>query len=148
MSRVLLLASEKPVPLMAPRGTRTWSGGGVTVTAPGFSVSEHTYYQGAVEALGFAMMPFRAQLDLAPCEDDMRLLKAYIRENFSSGEALELWSLWVGGGGGKRPRVRHCALRELELERLRLLCEPSYEPDYTGDFPKGLISQICLTVTV
>ncbi len=148
MSRVLLLASEKPVPLLEPRGTRTLSAGGTTVTAPGFSVSEHTYYQAAVEALGFAMMPFRAELDLTPREDDLHLFTAYIRESFSPGEALELWSLWVGDGGGERPLYRHCALRDLDMARLRLLCEPQYEPDYTGDFPKGLISQICLTVTV
>ncbi len=148
MSRVLLLAAEKPLPLLEPHGTRTLSGGGVTVAAPGFSVSEHTYYQAAVEALGFAMMPFRAELDLIACEDDLRCLTAYIRESFSPGEALELWSLWVGDGGGERPRVRRCALRELDMKTLRFLCEPQYEPDYTGDFPEGLISQICLTVTV
>ena len=147
MSHVLLLASEKPVPLLEPRGTRTLSGGGVTVTVPGFSVSEHTYYQAAVEALGFVMMPFRYELDMCGDENDLRSLSEYLKANFSPGEELELWSLWVGDGGGERPRYRHCALRELDRERLRLLCEPPHGPDYTGDFPNGLISQICLTIT-
>lgn len=148
MSRVLLLAAEKPLPLLEPRGTRTSSGGGFAVATPGFSVSKHTYYQAAVEALGFAMMPFRAELDLIAREDDLHLLTAYLRRHFSPGEELELWSLWVGDGGGERPRYRHCALRELDMNTLRFLCELQYEPDYTGDFPEGLISQICLTVTV
>ncbi len=148
MSRVMLLTADKALPLLEPQGTRTSSGGGFTVSVPGFSVSEHTYYKTAVEALGFGMKPFRYELDLTACEDDLRRLTAYLRQHFFPGEELELWSLWVGTGGGERPRFRRRAFRELDMDSLRLLCEPQYEPDCTGDFPEGLLSQICLTVTV
>lgn len=148
MSCVTLLAADKPLPFLEPQGARSLAGRDFTVSAPGFSVGEHAYYRRAVEALGFEIKPFQVELDLAVCEDDLRLLTAYIRENFSPGEELELWSLWVGEGGGERPRYRHCALRELDMNRLRFLREPQYEPDHTGEFPEGLISQICLTVTV
>lgn len=147
MSRVCLLASEKPLPLLDNQGTRTRSNGRVTVTIPGFAVTEHAYYRDAVDALGFDLPPCLYELDLEPTPEDLQHLRKYLTENLAPGEEVELWSLWVGNGGGERPRYSRCALRELDLPRLKELTDVQYEPDYTGDFPGGLISQLCLTIT-
>ncbi len=107
----------------------------------------HEYYRFDVDVLGFVMKPFRYELDVCGHENDLRSLKDYLKANFSPGEELELWSLWVGTGGGERPRRYRCALPEFGLKALGLLTESQYEPDYEGEFPDGLISQICLTIT-
>ena len=154
MSRVYLIAADKELPLCDKREYRE-----STVAVPnnehvtigftcGFAVTEHSYYRDAVDGLGFEIKPFQYELTLEQCETDLNHLLTYLRENFSPGEEVELWSLWVGSGHGERP-VRHRGrLSEFDLDTLGMLTETQYEPDLTGEYPDGLISQICLTVEV
>ena len=99
------------------------------------------------DELGLELKPFQYELDFEPCQTDLDLLLAYLRENLAPGEEVELWSLWVGSGGG---RVRHYRgrLSEFDLDTLGMLTETQYEPDLTGEFPDGLICQVCLTVEI
>ncbi len=111
-------------------------------------VGPHEYYRSAVDELGFAMKPFQYELEPGRCQADLDHLLAYLGENLSSGETVELWSLWVGDGGGTRPRRYRGKLSAFDLDTLGMLTETQYEPDLTGEFPDGLISQICLTVDI
>ena len=52
----------------------------------------------------------------------------------------------MGEGGGTRPRHYRGKVSDFDLETLEMLTELQYEPDLTGEFPDGLISQVCLTV--
>lgn len=126
MSRVYVLAVDKPLR----------------------KLGELNYYRFAVDELGFDLKPFQYELDLQPDQTSLDHLLAYLRENFSPGEEAELWSLWVGTGGGTRPRRYRGRLADFDLDTLAMLTETQYEPDLTQEFPDGLISQICLTVEV
>ena len=154
MSHVSLIAADKELPLCDKREYRE-----STVTAPnnehftigftrGFAVTEHSYYRDAVDGLGLEIKPFRYALDFECCEADLNQLLIYLKENFSPGEEAELWSLWVGSGGGERPVRYRGGLPEFDLDTLGMLTETQYEPDLTGEYPDGLISQICLTVVI
>ena len=109
MSRVILLAADRPLPLRAAttKRTRTVSAGGhiLTVEEDGFSVRGHRYYRQAVDELGFAMKPCWYELDLAATEEDAALLRAYLEEHCSPGEQVELWNLWVGDGPARPFRL-------------------------------------------
>ena len=149
MSRVLLIAADKQLPLCDRREYREREVGGSTIGFPcGFQVSEHRYYREAADALGFAMKPFQYELSLERGQAGLDGLLDYLRANFAPGEEAELWSLWVGTGGGERPRRFRGTLEEFDLDALGMLTELRYEPDLTGEFPGGLISQVCLTVEI
>lgn len=153
MSCVHLIAADKELPLCDQQEFRE-----SIVTVPGdepvtigftcgFMVAPHEYYRYAVDELGIEMKPFQYEMDLEPCQTDLDHLLAYLRENFSPGEEVELYSLWVGSGAG---RVRHYRgrLSEFDLDTLGMLTGTQYEPDLTGEFPDGLICQVCLTVEI
>ncbi len=80
MSRVYVLAADKPLP----------------------GLQELDYYRQAVEELGYPMKPFRYEFSLEKEETDLKYLRAYLVENFSQGETLELWSVWVHGDVNKK----------------------------------------------
>ena len=154
MSQVYLIAADKELPLCDRQEYRE-----STVTVPnnerftigctcGFAVTEHIYYRPAVDELGYEMKPFQYELSLEQCETDLNHLLAYLRENFSPGEEAELWSLWVGDGHGERPIHYRGRLSEFDLDTLGMLTELPKEPDLTGEYPDGLISQICITVEI
>ena len=147
-----LIAADKELPLCDKKEFRehTSTVNGETFTIGfdcGFSVAPHTYYREAADELGLELKPFQYELDFEPCQTDLDLLLAYLRENLAPGETAELWSLWLGSGGG---RVRHYRgrLSEFDLDTLGMLTETQYEPDLTGEFPDGLICQVCLTVEI
>ena len=145
MSCVYLIAADKELPLCDKKEFREHTS---TVGFDcGFSVAPHTYYREAADELGLELKPFQYELDFEPCQTDLDLLLAYLRENLAPGEEVELWSLWVGSGGGQ---VRHYRgrLSEFDLDTLGMLTETQHEPDLTGEFPDGLICQVCLTVEI
>ena len=147
MSRVILIAADKELPLCDRREYRESAAGGATVGfLRGFQVAERRYYRDAVDALGFEMKSFQYELSLERCRTDLNRLLDYLRANFAPGEEAELWSLWVGNGGGTRPVRYRGKLPEFDLDTLGMLTEIQYEPDLTGEFPAGLISQICVAV--
>ena len=83
MSRVTLLAVDRPVPLYEP-------------AQGGFAVHALKYYRTAVEELGLSIKPVRYELDLEDTEQDARLLRDYLKKYAKPGERVELWNLWVG----------------------------------------------------
>lgn len=118
MSRVYLLAADKPLPAREQES---------------FSVAPLNYYRQAVDELGYPMKPFRSEILLEESERDLRNLRAYLEENFSRGEVLELWSVWVGDVDKKRP-PRFCGrLGELDREALEQFLNAE---------------EICFTITV
>ena len=154
MSHVSLIAAGKKLPLCDKQEYRERTvtipnSKSLTVGCPGgFRVEEHSYYRDSTDDLGFEMKPFQYELTLEQCETDLNHLLTYLRENFSPGEEAELWSLWVGGGHGERPIHYRGRLSEFDLDTLGMLTELQKEPDLTGEYPDGLISQICITVEI
>ena len=126
MSAVTLLCTDRPLPLYDSgiRRTRTSSHGGYTVSmeTTGFSVQEHAYYREAVEELGLRMKPCQYELNLQATAEDAAELRAYLERNLRPGEAVELWSLWVGDGPA-RPRRFGGRLADLDLDTVRQLEE-------------------------
>ena len=154
MSHVCLIAADKELSLCDKQEYRE-----STVTVPnnerftigftsGFAVTEHSYYRDSVDFLDYEMKPFRYELSLEKCETDLNHLLTYLRENFSPGEEAELWSLWVGDGHGERPIHYRGRLSEFDLDTLGMLTEHSKEPDLTGEYSDGLLSQVCITVEI
>lgn len=145
MSRVLLLAADRPLPLCdrqrPRRSTVTVKGKPYTVEYEGgFLVQEHVYYVGAVEALNLAMKPCRYELELEPCEEDLHELLRYLRENLSPGSEIELWNLWVGNDDlGRVPHLRG-QLADFDQETLRQFLLPPH--------CDGGIGQCCMTVVI
>ena len=154
MSHVNLIAAGRELPLC---GRQEYRESAVTVPdskpftigyACGFRVEEHSYYRDSVDFLDYEMRPFQYELSLEKCETDLNHLLTYLRENFSPGEEVELWSLWVGDGHGGRPRRYRGRLSEFDLDTLGMLTQLPKEPDLTGEYPDGLFSQICITVEI
>ena len=154
MSHVSLIAADKELPLCDRQEYRER-----TVTVPnsksitigctcGFRVEKHSYYHDSTDFLDYEMKPFQYELTLEQCETDLNHLLTYLRENFSPGEEVELWSLWVGSGHGERPVCYRGRLSEFDLDTLGMLTELSKEPDLTGEYPDGLFSQICIIVEI
>lgn len=152
MSHVNLIAADKELPLCDKQEFRE-----STVTVPGcepvtvgctcgFVVAPHEYYRNAVDGLSIEMKPFQYELDFQVCQTDLDHLLAYLKDNFSPGNEVELWSLWVGLGGGKVHRCRG-KLPEFDLDTLGMLYELQREPDLTQEFDY-LFSQLCLTVEI
>lgn len=147
MSHVHLIAADKELPPCDKQEFREHSSSGFALGfTSGFIVMPHEYYRAAVDGLDLAMKPFQYELNFDPCQTDLDHLLAYLRENFAPGEEVELWSLWVGDGGG---RVRHYRgrLSEFDLDTLGMLYELQHEPDLAGEFD-GLICQVCVTVEI
>lgn len=152
MSHVHLIAADKELPLCDRQEFRE-----STVTVPGcepvtvgctcgFVVAPHEYYRNAVNELNIEMKPFQYELDFQVCQIDLNHLLAYLRENFAPGEEVELWSLWVGLGGGKVHRYRG-KLSEFDLDTLGMLYALQREPDLTGEYD-DLSSQVCITIEI
>ena len=119
MSRVYLLAADKELPPCDFQEPCTSCSGGYTVTLlQGFKVEELSYYCQGVEELGYPMKPFRYELSMQNEEEDLKNLRAYLEENFSRGEVVELWSVWVGDVNKKCPPRFQGRLEELDLEAL------------------------------
>lgn len=130
MSAVTLLCADHPLPLYESGIRRTRTAGSATVESGGFSVQEHVYYREAVEELGLTMKPCRYELDLRATEGDAAELRAYLEKHLRPGEAVELWSLWVGDGP-TRPHRFGGRLADLDLDAIKQLHEQF---------------QICLTI--
>ena len=123
MSRVYLIAADKPLPLYDCRSMRTRSARGGSITMEcGFAVEEHAYYRTAVDDLGYGMKPFRYELQLDDAAEDLPLLREYLSAQFSPGESVELWSLWLGGGE-TRPKRYRGAFAEFDRDTVEMLLE-------------------------
>lgn len=96
MSRVYVLAADKPVARLEPLN----------------------YYRRAVEELGYPMRPCRYEVPMEGGAEDLENLRACLRENFSPGEMIELWSVWVGDVNKKRPPRFQGRLADLDREAL------------------------------
>ena len=140
MSRVILLAAERPLPLLEPAFRRVRGTGKFTVGPDGFSVRPHEYYRGAVDELGVELKPFQYELDLEVTQEDVDALRAYLADHCRPGERVELWNLWVGVD--REDRIPHFQgeLADLALDTLEQLCSLPMERDCPG--------QCRLTVTI
>lgn len=147
MSHVSLIAADKELPLLDRVRKFNYENHRLAF-ANGIRVLEHQYYRWAVDELGFELKPYQYELDVVQHENDLRSLIDYLSENLSPGEEAELWSLWVGSGGGEQPIRYRGRLSEFDWDTLGMLTGTRYEPDLTGEYPDGLISQICITVEV
>ena len=156
MSRVYLLAADKPLPLCDRQAERTSTmvlpdipalgdkrGAAISCTAlRGFCVSEHTYYRHAVDILNYPIKPYQYELELELHEDDLRHLLEYLSSHFSPGETVELWSIWVGiDNNGRLPPHYTGKLADFDMDTLEQLLKP-------GNTPSGIPGQCRLTVTV
>ena len=155
MSHVNLIAADKELPLCDRQEFREHYSAeleAMGIEPPtigftyGFQVAPHQYYRDSVDCLDIEMKPFQYVLDFEVCQTDLDHLLTYLRENFAPGEEVELWSLWVGLGGGRVRRYRG-KLSEFDLDTLGMLYELQREPDLTQEFD-DLICQICLTVEI
>ena len=155
MSHVNLIAADKELPLRDRQEFREHYSAeldAMGIEPPtigftyGFQVAPHQYYRDSVDCLDIEMKPFQYVLDFEACQTDLDHLLAYLRENFAPGEEVELWSVWVGLGGGKVHRDRG-KLSEFDLDTLGMLYEIQREPNLTGEFD-DLFSQVCVTVEI
>lgn len=126
MSRVLLLAADRPLPLCDCRELRTkkFSQSAVMMES-GFAVEKCAYYRSAVEDLGYDWKPCLYELSLEQDPRDLDALRSYLEEQLSPGETVELWSVWVGdvGAVAGRPRRYRGKLTELDMDALGMLFE-------------------------
>ena len=126
MSRVMLIAADKPLPFCSHCEVRTKTvvveGTAHTISFPrGFQVSDHSYYRSCVDGFGYSMKPYQYELDLDPNETDLTHLKNYLSEHLSRGEQAELWSLWVSDLPERTPlrsRIPLSAVTVSTLEQL------------------------------
>ena len=75
---MILLAADRPLPLLEPAFRRVRCTGRFTVETDGFSVRPHEYYRGAVDELGLELKPFQYELDLEATQEDVNALRAYL----------------------------------------------------------------------
>ena len=119
MSRVYILAADKELPLCDVQKPRASRAGGYAVTLQqGFKVEPLRYYRHAVEELGYPMKPFRYELSLEKEEEGLTNLRACLEANFSPGETLELWNVWVGDVDKKCPTRFRGRLEDFDMEAL------------------------------
>lgn len=124
MSRVLLVAADKPLPLCDCRAERSITAHGYTVTTlSGFCVAPHTYYRDAVAGLQLPMKPHQYELSVENCEEDLAALKDYLAQHFSAGEEAELWNLWLGDEAEKLQSYRG-ACSDFDRETLAQFLNP------------------------
>ena len=145
MSRVMLIAADKPLPLCDKQEERTvvsrFGGEEYRITClSGFCVSEHAYYRPAVDALGYEIKPFQYELELEEHEKDLKNLLDYLREHFICGETVELWNLWVGDDQDNKP-VRYAGnLADFDMDTLKQFLNPVLD--------NGVIGQCRMTITM
>ena len=141
MSRVMLIAADKPLPLCDKREERTAAVHGSTISYEGgFRVSEHAYYRPAVDGLGHEIKPFQYELELEEQNSDLKHLRDYLREHFTCGEVVELWNLWVGDDPEDRP-VRYAGnLADFDMDTLKQFLKPMLN--------NGVIGQCRMTITI
>lgn len=119
MSRVYILAADKELPLCDFQEPRTSYSNGYAVTFDqGFKVEPLHYYRQAVDELGWPMKPFRYEFVMEKEETDLVNLRACLEANFSPGETLELWSVWVGDVNKKCPPRFRGKLEDFDMEAL------------------------------
>lgn len=129
MSQVVLLAADKPLPLYSRREMRTSveTVGDETFTIScesGFRVSEHHYYRRATDELGYPIKPYQYELSLERNEAGLRDLRAYLTRHFTPGEEVELWSIWLDNGLGRRPPHFCGSLADFDMDTLEQLLPP------------------------
>lgn len=83
-----------------------------------FSVQPHSYYRSAVEALGYPLKPFQYELTVEQDPWSLEQLLTYLTGQFTPGEQVQLWSLWVGGESLPAMRVGG-NLRDFDMETLQ-----------------------------
>ena len=137
MSRVLLIAADKPLPQCDKQEERTvvsrFEGEEYRVTClSGFCVSEHAYYRPAVDAQGYEIRPFQYELALEEHETDLKNLLGYLREHFACGEAVELWNLWVGEDQDNKPVCYTGNLSDFDMDTLKQFLNPMQDNGVTG----------------
>lgn len=146
MSSVYLIAADQPLPLCDFQEMRTKTvaiptGEQFRISAPaGFRIEEHSYYRYAVDELNLAMKPYQYELSLEADESDLLHLKDYLLENFSTGEDVELWNLWVGVDRDDRVLRYRGELSDFDMESLKQFLESNLE--------NGKFSQIQMTITI
>ena len=146
MSRVHLIAADKPLPLcdrqVERASTSVVSGKTYTISfLRGFRVAEHRYYRNAVDLLEYPIKPFQYELELELHKDDLAHLKEYLSQNFQSGETVELWSIWVNDSLRKKAPPHYSGhLKDFDMETL----EQFLNPGLTGSMP----GQCRMTITI
>jgi len=135
MSRVHLIAADKPLPLCDKQEERTSttvvSGKSYTISCvQGFRVAEHIYYRRAVDLLNYPIKPYQYELETELHEDDLAHLKQYLAENFSAGETVELWCIWLDDCTHKKlPPHYRGALANFDMETLEQFLKPGTPGD-------------------
>ena len=138
MSRVMLIAADKPLPLCSrcEMRTKTIVIEGTTYaisSSRGFQVLDHSYYRSCVDGFGYCIKPYQYELDLDSNETDLTHLKNYLSENLSQGEQAELWSLWVSDLPERTPLRSHIPLSAFTASDLEQLLNAD---------------DLCITVTI
>ena len=134
MSRVYLIAADKPLPLCDRREERTAAVGKYTVSALcGFHVTEHRYYRDAVELLNLFMKPYQYELQLECNVRDLDALREYLAGQCERGACVELWSLWVGDVTEPHPVRYQGRLSDFDMDALQQFLAAQ---------------QICMTITI
>ena len=145
MSRVCLIAADKPLPLCDRQeertSTHTVSGKPFTISfVQGFRVAEHRYYRHAVDVLNYPMKPHQYELELELHEDDLAHLKEYLSQNFRPGETVELWNIWVGiDQSGHLPHYSGF-LKDFDMDTMEQFLKPGLE--------NGAPGQCRITITI
>ncbi len=146
MSRVMLIAADKPLPccdfqVMRTKTITIPTGEQFQVSAPaGFCVEEHSYYRHAVESLHLAMKPYQVEFSLQANELDLLHLKEYLGRNFTMGEEVELWNLWVGVDRDDRVSHYQGKLPDLDMDAMKQFLESTLE--------HGTFGQSQMTITI
>ena len=137
MSRVYLIAADKPLPLCDCQKERTSthmvSGKPFTISCvQGFRVAEHHYYRDAVDALEYPIKPYQYELSLELHEKDLAHLKEYLIQNFQPGETVELWNIWVGADqSGSLPHYRG-SMKDFDMETMEQFLTPGLKTGSPG----------------
>jgi len=145
MSRVYLIAADKPLPLCDRQNVRTSTymvtGKPFTISCmQGFCVAEHRYYRHAVDILEYPIKPYQYELSLELHEDDLAHLQEYLSQNFQAGETVELWSIWVGiDQSGRLPHYSGL-LKDFDMEIMEQFLKPGLE--------NGAPGQCRITITI
>ena len=145
MSRVCLIAADKPLPLCDRQEERTSvisvNGCSHTISfVRGFRVAEHSYYRSAVDVLQLPRKPCQCELELELHEGDLMHLKDYLSRNFRPGETAELWSIWVGIDQSGRVPHYSGLLKDFDMETLEQFLNPGLE--------NGAPGQCRITITI
>jgi len=146
MSRVMLIAADKPLPccdfqVMRTKTITIPTGQQFQVSAPaGFLVEEHSYHRHAVEELHLAMKPYQVEFSLQEDKSDLLHLKQYLAKNFTTGEDVELWNLWVGVDRDDRVFHYQKRLCDFDLEAMEQFLDATLD--------HGTFSQRRLTITI